>query len=971
MNAIGTALVWCVVQVTLVGLVVSVLYVLVRRLRSAAAAPVVLSALVTVAILSLAALSPWPRWIIPGGPDSSAIGVPQAQEASSSPFAADAEENRRVRARTHAVPEVTVPEETGSVRASTHPTSVARSEDRPQHEPETKPSVATVLWQALVDALSTPPAGSEAAWRWPAVAAVFLLAAMATGLAWLVLGVAAVRWQRERSRPLADRELSELVDVLCAELGCLRPIEVRQSDDLVTAATIGWRRPVVLLPVDWTAWTPGQLRAVLAHEIAHARSHDFLALLFGQLALVLHFYHPLVHWLMNRLRLEQELAADAAAASISGGQRQYLATIAELALRQADRPLLWPARTFLPTRTTFLRRIAMLRDSKLRTDRLSPAARFVTVALVLFCGLLVAGLRGPARQSQAAAAAAQPAAQPGNSETIKTFDTTAAVITKDAVTVEQGAWRIEIKKDRTVELFEVTDPGVEECTLIYRAKLKSENLEGKAYLEMWCHMPSGGDYFSRGLAKPVKGTTNWASYETPFFLKKGERPDRVDLNVVTQGRGTLWIKDVELVKGPLSPGAPVAPSRKPEAKAPAGGDASLLARQGWELWQRGQMIEAAAKFDQAVKLAPDNANAWNGLGWASFNSGDQPTAEKAFQRVIQLNPVHAGGLNGLGQLYLAQRKYDQAETYLVKASGQASAAWYGLARLYLLKGRFEDAEKWAQKVVDSGQGDEVAQRMLQAAKEKHLSDELRLTIEPPPAASEPGAKAADAQTTQSPAVRTWTDSTGAFQVDAEFLGVEDGKVKLKKTDGRVVAVPLDRLSKEDQDFVAAKTGATEKPAAAAGTVQELVHDDGQMAGKSSIAGGGHAVRFQVDGDSWYVTSVSLHGSRYGYPQPPQEDFNVWICDEHFKPMATFHFPYGSFTRGEPEWKSFRVRPTRVPSKFIVSFGFNPQQTKGVYVSYDAEGSGDSLVGVPEQGEPEPWTKGDWLIRCKVENRPVK
>ena len=157
----------------------------------------------------------------------------------------------------------------------------------------------------------------------------------------------------------------------------------------------GLARPVILLPVDWQTWTAEQRHAVLAHEIAHARSQDFLALLCGQFGLMLHFYHPLMHWLMNRLRLEQELAADAAAASVSGGQRQYLTTIAELALRKQDRPLLWPARTFLPTQNTFLRRIAMLRDSKLRFDRLSPAARLTTVGAVLLCGLLVAGLRGP------------------------------------------------------------------------------------------------------------------------------------------------------------------------------------------------------------------------------------------------------------------------------------------------------------------------------------------------------------------------------------------------------------------------------------------------------------------------------------------------------------------------------------------------------------------------------------------------
>ena len=212
---------------------------------------------------------------------------------------------------------------------------------------------------------------------------------------------------------MRDRELLELVDVLREELGCRRPVEVRQSDALATAATIGWRRPVLLLPEDWTRWTPDQRRAVLAHEIVHARSHDFLALLVGQIGLTLHFYHPLVHWLLGRLRLEQELAADAAAAAVSGGPRQYLATIAELALGQQDRRVLWPARTFLPTPTTFLRRIAMLQNSRTRVERLSPTARLATVAAVLLCGVLAAGLRGPS-DSRAALAGEQekPASAP-------------------------------------------------------------------------------------------------------------------------------------------------------------------------------------------------------------------------------------------------------------------------------------------------------------------------------------------------------------------------------------------------------------------------------------------------------------------------------------------------------------------------------------------------------------------------------
>jgi PEGA domain/HEAT repeats len=148
---------------------------------------------------------------------------------------------------------------------------------------------------------------------------------------------------------------------------------------------------------------------------------------------------------------------------------------------------------------------------------------------------------------------------PGNKEedagkpAKRRFAVTDKLITKDGVSVDKDAWRIEAKGDRTVRLFEIPNPGMEGCRVIYRAKMKTENLEGRAYLEMWCRMPDGGEYFSKGLQSPVTGTTDWASYETPFFLKKGQRPDLIKLNVVVEGKGALWIKDVELGNAPLEP----------------------------------------------------------------------------------------------------------------------------------------------------------------------------------------------------------------------------------------------------------------------------------------------------------------------------------------------------------------------------------------------------------------------------------
>ena len=102
---------------------------------------------------------------------------------------------------------------------------------------------------------------------------------------------------------------------------------------------------------------------MLAHELAHVVRGDFLTGLIAQISVAMHFYHPLAHWLAKRLRLEQELAADAWGAALSGGSPTYLMTLAQMALRREDRGLAGPARAFLPSRGTLVTRIEMLRNT--------------------------------------------------------------------------------------------------------------------------------------------------------------------------------------------------------------------------------------------------------------------------------------------------------------------------------------------------------------------------------------------------------------------------------------------------------------------------------------------------------------------------------------------------------------------------------------------------------------------------------
>ena len=139
----------------------------------------------------------------------------------------------------------------------------------------------------------------------------------------------------------------------------------------------------------------------------------------------------------------------------------------------------------------------------------------------------------------------------GPPQTIRRFHTSDATLSRDSITAVQDRWVVDAKEDRTIRLFEIHDPDAEHCLLTYRSTMKSEDLSGRAFLEMWCRLPGRGEFFSKGLNQAITGSSDWASYEIPFYLKKGQRPDLIKLNLVIEGRGTVSIRDVELLKAPL------------------------------------------------------------------------------------------------------------------------------------------------------------------------------------------------------------------------------------------------------------------------------------------------------------------------------------------------------------------------------------------------------------------------------------
>ncbi len=168
----------------------------------------------------------------------------------------------------------------------------------------------------------------------------------------LLLGLA---WVRRRSRPGAwrpDPAWQAVLDRMAARLGIGRRVMLGLVDDAAAPdaafiggpITAGWWRPLVLVPAALaTGMAPPLLEALLAHELAHVRRHDYLVNLMQSAVEVLLFYHPAVWWLSHRIRIERELIADDLAASLLGEPRRLALALSELDQFQLSTHSLAPA----------------------------------------------------------------------------------------------------------------------------------------------------------------------------------------------------------------------------------------------------------------------------------------------------------------------------------------------------------------------------------------------------------------------------------------------------------------------------------------------------------------------------------------------------------------------------------------------------------------------------------------------------
>src|SRR5262249_1428895 len=130
------------------------------------------------------------------------------------------------------------------------------------------------------------------------------------------------RLRREGS--LVSDEVLAAANRVSELLGLRRAVQIMQSTLAEMPVVVGYVRPMVLLPVGLLASIPvAQLEAILAHELAHVRRHDFVVNLLQALLETIFFYHPAVWWLSRQIRIERDHCCDDLVVALLGNRVEY------------------------------------------------------------------------------------------------------------------------------------------------------------------------------------------------------------------------------------------------------------------------------------------------------------------------------------------------------------------------------------------------------------------------------------------------------------------------------------------------------------------------------------------------------------------------------------------------------------------------------------------------------------------------
>lgn len=203
---------------------------------------------------------------------------------------------------------------------------------------------------------------------------------------------------RRRCKPLEDEHILALVEQLRKSIGITRRIRISISEHVSVPGVIGCVWPTLLLPVSMASGIPADdLRAIVAHELAHVRRYDYLVNFCQMIIEAIFFFNPAVWWISKLVRFEREACCDKVGVAATGRRIRYAEVLADWAQRLSDTSagVAAPAIAFGRTDDSSgmlerVRRIVLVGHR----PRLKVSWYIATTTLILSLGVLIGLWRG-------------------------------------------------------------------------------------------------------------------------------------------------------------------------------------------------------------------------------------------------------------------------------------------------------------------------------------------------------------------------------------------------------------------------------------------------------------------------------------------------------------------------------------------------------------------------------------------------
>ncbi len=205
----------------------------------------------------------------------------------------------------------------------------------------------------------------------------------------LVVGFAYVQGLKVQKTNSVNADIQALMNSLLEKVQFSNKIKLLESVRATVPMTIGWLKPVILLPVGIaTGLTVRQLEAILAHELAHIKRYDYFVNIFQNIIEILFFFHPATWFISAKVRDERENCCDDFAVKICGDSMVLAHALTQVASYQQQPRL---AMAFGAKRQNFMDRIKrIIGINTSQSNRYGNFSAVLGIILVVALGVVVA-----------------------------------------------------------------------------------------------------------------------------------------------------------------------------------------------------------------------------------------------------------------------------------------------------------------------------------------------------------------------------------------------------------------------------------------------------------------------------------------------------------------------------------------------------------------------------------------------------